>query len=1263
MVVEWVCGALLSSFFQVLFDRLLSRQVLGYFGGTDKHEMLLNKLKVNLLSINAVVDDAEQKQFSNSYVKAWLDGVKDALFDAEDVLDEIDYEVSKCMVEGESHFKSKSVNTFISRIEQVLLSLEVLSSQKDHLGLKNASGGGVGPGSSSKVSQKLPSSSLVIETDIYGRNGEKEIIFNWLTHDNPNPLTILSIVGMGGVGKTTLVQHVYNDPKVENARFSIKAWVCISDDFDVLHVSRAILEAVTKSRDNSGDLEMVHGRLKKKLLGKKFLLVLDDVWNERRDKWEVVQTPLNYGAEGSVILVTTRSEKVAFTMRSDKVHHLKQLQEDYCWQVFAKQALQDDNFLLNVELKKIGMKIVEKCKGLPLALKTIGSFLHTKSSISEWERVLTSEIWDLPNEDGQIIPALLLSYHNLPSHLKRCFSYCALFPKDYVFVEKNLIQVWMIENFLRCPQQTKTPEEIGKQYFDDLLSRCFFEKSSRYETSFVMHDLLNDLAKYVCGDFCFRLGVDNAERLPKSTRHFSFPINHNLNFVSESLNDAKRLRTFMPTKVASNSCYWRCEWSIICELFSKFELLRHLSFSYCYELEEVPDSLRYLKLLRSLDLSSTSIKILPDSICFLYNLQILKLNSCPCLKELPRNMHTLINLRHLEFLHTNVTDLPMYLGKLKNLLILSSFYVGKGSKCSIEQLGKLNLHGRLSIGQLQNIDIPSDALAANLKNKPHLVDLALDWSQDWELDDLRKENENEVLENLQPSEHLTKLSISNYGGTKFPSWLVFLSRLVSLSLVNCKNCERLPSKLGLLPSLKYLKFNGLMIIVIDADFYGSSSSSFTSLESLEFSNMVKWKAWELDATKGAFPRLQHLSITGCPNLEKLPEQLLGLKKLNISDCKKLVAWAPKAPKIHELELQNCGKLQFNDYPATLKRLTIGGQHMEASLLDNIQIFISKSSLEYVGILNCPDMKIFKSHCYRFLETLEIRDGCSFLRTFPLDDFPKLSKLYLKCRNLQNISQKQPHSHLKDFEICDDYSSEFVNFENPFEPVVTLFPGEELHLPWKERSEELVNIQGFQSFPSEGLSAPSLKRLRIQRLTNLKLLPSCMHMLLQSLDELHIEDCPNVELLPNGVLPSNLKRMNLLNCSKLIASLKWALRDNTSLEVLSIQKVDMKFFPRDVFLPLSLTCLHIYDCPNLEQLDYKGLHHLSSLKELILNDCPWLECLPKDGLPKSISTLQILGNCQRLKQRCQKEGADWGKIQHIENLYVDMQLHMHEVYSV
>jgi adenylate kinase family enzyme len=187
-------------------------------------------------------------------------------------------------------------------MHDVLDNLEILTSKKDILDLKAATSA-FDVGSSSQVSKKLPSTSLPVDSVIYGRDVDKEVISNWLTSNVENDnhqLSIISIVGMGGMGKTTLAQHLYNDPKMEGT-FDVKAWVSVSQEFDVFKVTRAILEGITGSTDDSRDLNMVQERLKEKLTGKKFFLVLDDIWNEKRDQWEVLKSPFNYGAQGSKV--------------------------------------------------------------------------------------------------------------------------------------------------------------------------------------------------------------------------------------------------------------------------------------------------------------------------------------------------------------------------------------------------------------------------------------------------------------------------------------------------------------------------------------------------------------------------------------------------------------------------------------------------------------------------------------------------------------------------------------------------------------------------------------------------------------------------------------------------------------------------------------------------------------------------------------------------------------------------------------------------
>jgi hypothetical protein len=592
------------------------------------------------------------------------------------------------------------------------------------------------------------------------------------------------------------------------------------------------------------------------------------------------------------------------------------------------------------------------------------------------------------------------------------------------------------------------------------------------------------------------------------------------------------------------------------------------------------------------------------------------------LEELPLNLHKLTNLRYLDFSGTKVRKMPMHIGKLKHLQVLTSFYVGKGSGSNIHQIGALNLHGTFSISELQNIVNPSDALAANLKRKAHLVRLELKWNANSD----NSVKEREVLENLQPSKHLKELFIQSYGGTLFPDWFGVnaLSNVVSLELIKCENCVLLPP-LGILPSLKELVITRLSgIVVIGSEFYGHESSSypvipFASLQTLTFNSMIGWEEWDCKFVTGAFPCLQNLSITNCPNLKGcFPEQLPCLMTLRVYHCKHLVCSVSSASSLHALHLTDCGKLQFDHHPTTLKHLNIGEHCIEGPLLEWIDHTLSHISLESLVIAGCPTMNIPLGYCYNFLRSLNITHGCDSLRTFPLDLFPKLLTLELRsCSNLEMIS----HDSKLDCSLT---------------------------------SMSIIMCPKFASFPKGGFSAPNLNYISILELENLNALPESMNTLFPSLSQLRIRSCPQLDSFSDGFFPSSLKHLILDGCSELlIASLKWAFGINTSLELLFIGEVDVESFPDRGLLPLSLTCLSIRNCPNLKKLDYKGLCHLSSLVKLYLSHCPSLKCLPVEGLPKSISTLQISGDCSLLKQRCKKpNGEDWEKISHIQKIIID-----------
>ncbi|XP_054790406.1 putative disease resistance protein At3g14460 isoform X2 [Prosopis cineraria] len=1179
--------------------------------------------------MNALIDDAEQKEITNPNVKAWLDMVKDAVHDAEDALDEIDYEETKRVVEAKSqsgsvirevrNFFTGSASSFDkeieSRIKQVLHNLEYLKSQMDILGLKEGGGAGVGS------MRKVPTTCLVDEARIYGRNEDKnEIIDGWLLSQqyNSSQLSIFSIVGMGGLGKTTLAQCIYNDVRVQD-RFELKAWVCVSDDFDVTRVTRAIIEAISFCNDNSESLNVLQNKLKGMLTGKRFFLVLDDLWNEEFNEWEALQTPFKFGASGSKILVTTRTNKVASTMRSTKIYSLKCLKEEDSWLLFKEYALSNgDAHFSNVDIEAIGREIIKKCNGLPLALKTIGSLLHTRSSIEEWNDILRSEIW----EEGKDIipPALRLSYRHLPSLLKRCFAYCLIFPKDHEFSKEHLVELWMAENFF-TRQQKKDLKDVGDQLFHDLLSRSFFQKASGDKTCYVMHDLINDLAKNVSGEFCLRLQDAKAQNVLKVTRHFSYIRERwgDSTGKFEIICNAEKLRTFMhdsrhdPFLFVSNN--------MIKDLLLKFRCLRVLNLSGYSNIIKLPKSIGKLKHLRYLDLSKTGIKRLPDSICSLYNLQTLKLGFCEGLEELPNDLHKLINLRHLDFRETTVKNMPKRMGELRNLQVLSSFVVGECEETDIKQLSDLDLGGALSILNLQNALDPEECLTANLRNKRQLEELALGWSMKNE----ESHQERDVLENLQPPQNLKNLSISNFEGPNFPNWLTdnTLSYVVSIELINCKYCLSLPS-LGLLSTLKSLSIIGLdSVVVVGPEFYGNNSckTSFASLEILRFKGMKGWEEWNCEDVDGAFPCLREFSLIRCPKLkeQRIPALLPSLMKLVIVDCEQLVDSLLRAPSVHELVLQSCGKVQLECLPSTLKDLAIREPFTECFSVETFENMVAHTCLERLITLNFASLGFPLPHGHNFLQGIRIH-GCDSLRTFPLDLFPNLQVLELmQCGNLETLSVGEGHDH---------HMNSLVSLK-------------------------LIECHKFESFPKGGFSAPKLVEFRVERLESLKSLPERMHILFPALCFIRIEGCTQVESFSEGGLPRNLQGLEIRSSQKLMASRKeWGLHNHTFLQALAIQDEEAECLPEPDLLPPTLTTIYFYDCSNLATLDYKGLHHLLALRELHLFGCPKLKCFPKKGLPSSIHTLFVWGS-PKLKKRCQKKkGREWSNIAHIPQIAFD-----------
>ncbi|KAH9679163.1 hypothetical protein KPL71_026014 [Citrus sinensis] len=498
----------------------------------------------------------------------------------------------------------------------------------------------------------------LVPLDIIGRDKDREKIIELLmqTSDGKSEtVSVVPIVGIGGLGKTVVAQLVYNDQRVKE-HFELRIWIRVFEDFGTRQIMRKIMESIIVQIMTNyvfqGDLN-THGLqriLRDRLNGKRYLLVMDDVWNEDPEAWRKLKSLLLGGANGSKILVTTRSRKVASIMGrrgGTTGYNLQGLPFEDCLSLFMKCAFEEERDK-HPNLVKIGEEIVKKCGGIPLAVRTLGSLLYCLTDEHDWEYVRDNEIWQLEPKERGILPALRLSYDQLPPPLKQCVAYCSIFPKGYQFYGDSLVQFWMAHGLLQSHNKKEELEDIGMRYLKELLSRFFFQDLSfgmlGMETfSFKMHDLMHDLALLVAKDEFLVVNSD-CQSIPKSVRHLSFAAaNASRNNFSSLLSDQGRVRTIF----FSTDDDEKTSQSFVESCISKSQFLRVLDLSGS-AIEVCPREMGNLKHTRYLDLSKNyKIKKLPKSICELQSLQTLNLAGCLELEELPKDIRYLVNLRLL----------------------------------------------------------------------------------------------------------------------------------------------------------------------------------------------------------------------------------------------------------------------------------------------------------------------------------------------------------------------------------------------------------------------------------------------------------------------------------------------------------------------------------------------------------------------------------------------------------------------------------------
>ncbi|XP_028550238.1 putative disease resistance protein RGA3 [Dendrobium catenatum] len=619
------------------------------------------------------------------------------------------------------------------------------------------------------------------------------------------------------MGKTTLLQHVYNDEITKE--FDRKMWVCVSNNFDVKKVIADMLESLKKERPRLETLDALQDFLRTEIMSKKFLLVLDDIWeeNEEKDKskWEDVLAPLASGGFGSKILITTRTDSIALMFakvlkKKKEIVKLEGLEEDKCLELLNSHAFAgvenspDDHENLRV----IAQDIVKKLSRSPLAAKVIGGLLNSLDlDARRWREVLESNLLD----QNSIHSILRLSYIFLPNHLRNFFAFCCMFPEDHEFDKDDLVRMWIALGFIQ-PSQGMTMEDIGGRYFDVLVKKALFDKFEVEDDDLVvgynykMHDLIHESASKFFAQVCCKL-VDYEEsslKISETIRHLAV-LNAKPD-IFRKIEKLKHLHSLFLFYEDSNHDLF----NTLIEIFEASRFLRLLYIWTSKRLKIIPEEIGNLIHLRYLRIDGYILTMLPRSLSNLYLLQYIIYEQIkgPIHPEvnvfLPSDINNLSNLRYMKFPMNCISSI-YGIGKLKSLSELYIFYLRDVSGYRIGELENMNDLCKLGINCLENVKDAEEACSSKLFVKRRLTDLTLCWSRSSN-DSTNSDLDENVLDNLLPPKCLRNLSIKRYMGAKSAIWMNNVNPIFNLEkilLTDCLKWETLPP-FGQLPFLKFL---------------------------------------------------------------------------------------------------------------------------------------------------------------------------------------------------------------------------------------------------------------------------------------------------------------------------------------------------------------------------------------------------------------------------------------------------------------------------
>ncbi|KAM3223322.1 hypothetical protein ACQJBY_056957 [Aegilops geniculata] len=1140
--------------------------------------------------------------------------------------------------------------------------------------------------------KRAPTGSVAAQDKLYGRTGIFEQTVSVLTGSTclGETLSVLPFVGPGGMGKTTFTQHLYNDKRVED-HFTVRVWVCVSTDFNVLNLTRQILRCIPASDKEehsctveTTNLDQLQKPIVERLKSKRFLIVLDDIWkcNSESD-WNNLLAPFRKGETmGSMVLVTTRFPSIAHMVRTTDLVELHGLEPNEFLEFFEACIFGHSKPRhYEEELIDVARDIARELKGSPLAANTVGRLLRKNCSREYWIGVLEKNEWQNAKNDDDIMPSLKISYDYLPFLLKKCFSYCALFPEDYRFYNLEVTSFWTAIGILDSSCQN------NKNYLEELVDNGFLMKGgdNSEEQYYVMHDLLHELSSNVSSQECLNISSLTfiADNIPRSVRHLSITIEdiYDESFEEEMGKlkgriDIGNLRTLMIFGLHNA----RID-NIFKDVLEEVKGLRVL-FIGINTPRTLPNSFSKLIHLQYLNISSPFNKLkemtLPATLSRFYHLKFLDLQAWYGSRKLPRDISRLVNLRHFNSskeLHSNILEV----GKMKCLQQLKEFHVKKEDVgFELRELGELGeLKGELCICNLETVASKGEASAAKLKNKKNLKGLKLVWGMEHQTID------DDVLDGLQPHANLRVLGIINPGIAPCPRWLcrdISLKGLEDLHLEGI-SWATLPD-FEQQPHLSSLTFKNIVgMSVFGPGFSGITERSFMHLKKLEFENMRGLEKWIGEPNSHLFSRLESIKFGGCPVLSLFPflecsDLFTNLCSLHIDNCPELSQFPPMphTSTLTDIHVKNGGSELFYDG----KKLRIEGYAGALAFhnMDKVEVIKIKdvshisfsdlqklNSLRSIDFTRCDDMfsaEVADSVVLHSVQSLEIEElGITGeLFSMVLRCFPALSQLTIKkCESLELLPTDDGGlSGLKMLQLftgycCGNlfswwYKGEVGGGDHAVKPFPTSL--RELEISFELSIESmgvLSNLTSLTSLSLTGCEELTMDGFDPQITVNLKKF---------TVNDWYVDEQENMCIA--GDLLSEIARSKLMHpgsfqleelevdsisavltapvCSHLAASVH-------TLKFSCDQWVTTFTEEQEQALQLLTSLKHLVfrGCKNLQSLP-QGLGGLSSLKTLRIWTCNKIRCLPsKEGLPASLETLEVLCHSPELKEqaRALKEG--------------------------